>query len=528
MMKKRLLSLLLCTAMVMSLGACGSKGETSASGSSAGGSGSNASGEPKYGGTVRIATPSPCATPGYTPEMNNNAYLNYLSIAYESLTYYDENGAISPRLAESWETNADEPSITWHLREGVQFADGTPFDAEAVKVNIEEYQKCSRNETKDIAGCEIIDDHTIKMVLSQWNSSAVEMIGFFVYYMSPEALKDVDTLRNSSCGTGAFQVTSFDPNAKVVYAKNENYWQEGKPYLDGVEVAVINEPSTRASALQAGEYDIAKISDLTLSQQFVNNSEFVMLRNKTGQGLVGTGLIPNSAKSGSPFADAKVRQAMCYAIDENALAQTFGYGLLETTNQWAVPGSITYDENVKGYPYDPEKAKELLAEAGYPNGFDTTLTTNPTNKDIFTAAASMLTDVGIRCTVNLVDESTNNSLYASGEWDGIMGHFHALSPDLGLYMGRHLDVDGAYYAKGIQHPENAMELLNKVRTATTDEEKIQLEYELQELIYDDLALFGKPLFVQNEPTFKHSYVHDDGFCVYHEGTSNLENCWLDK
>ena len=140
----------------------------------------------------------------------------------------------------------------------------------------------------------------------------------------------------------------------------------------------------------------------------------------------------------------------------------------------------------------------------------------------------MLSEVGIRCEVNLVDESTNNALYASGDWDGIMGHFHAISPDLGLYMGRHLDVDGAYYAKGILHPDEAMDMLSKIRTATTDEEKIDLEHQMQVLIYDDLALFGKPLFVQCEPMFKHSYVHDDGFTVYHQSTSNLENCWLDK
>lgn len=527
-MKKRWISMLLCAATLLPLAACGSSDSNTQDTPDDTQSTEQAAGEPQYGGTLRVAVSAPCATPGYTPEMTNNAYLTYLSIAYESLTYYDEEGNIIPRLAESWETDPAEPSITWHLREGVQFADGTPFNAEAVKVNIEEYQKSNRNETADIVSCEVIDDYTIKMILTEWNSSAVEMIGFFVYYMSPDALQDVDTLRNSSCGTGAFQVSSFNPNAEVIYTKNENYWQEGKPYLDGVEVTIVNEPSTRASALQAGEYDIAMIGDLTLSQQFVNDSEYVMLVNENGQGVVGTGLIPNSAKEDSPFADAKVRQAMCYAIDEKALAETFGYGLLQTTNQWAVPGSITYSDDVQGYPYDPEKAKELLAEAGYPDGFDTTLTTNPTNKDIFTAAAAMLSEVGIRCEVNLVDESTNNALYASGDWDGIMGHFHAISPDLGLYMGRHLDVDGAYYAKGILHPDEAMDMLSKIRTATTDEEKIDLEHQMQVLIYDDLALFGKPLFVQCEPMFKHSYVHDDGFTVYHQSTSNLENCWLDK
>lgn len=528
-MQKRWISMLLCATLLLSLAACGSSNDNVQQGLESDNSSTESiDSEARYGGTLRIALSSPCATPGYTPEMNSNAYLNYLSIAYESLTYYDEDGNIIPRLAESWETDPTEPSVMWHLREGVEFADGTPFNAGAVKVNIEEYQKSNRNETANIVNCEVIDDYTIKMHLSEWNSSTVEMVGFFVYYMSPEALTDVDTLRNSSCGTGAFQVSSFEPNAKVIYTKNENYWQEGKPYLDGVEVTIINEPSTRASALQAGEFDVAMIADLTIAQQFLNDSEYELLINSNGQGTVSSGLIPNSADSSSPFHDVKVRQAMCYAIDEKALAETFGYGLLQTTNQWAVPGSVTYNDDVKGYPYDPEKAKELLAEAGYPDGFDTVIHTGVANKDLFTAAGNMLSEVGIRCTINIVDDSTGNIMMTSGDWDGLIQHAAAISPDLGLYMGRHLDVDGAYYAKGILHPDEAMEMLSKIRTATTDEEKISLEHQMQILIYDDLALFGKPLFVQYEPMFKHSYVHDDGFTIYHQSTSNLENCWLDK
>jgi ABC-type oligopeptide transport system substrate-binding subunit len=198
---------------------------------------------------------------------------------------------------------------------------------------------------------------------------------------------------------------------------------------------------------------------------------------------------------------------MCYAIDSEALCKAFGYGMLKTTNQWAAPNAITYSKDVKGYPYNPTKAKQLLAQAGYPNGFDTAITTDPGNKDIFTAAANMLTEAGIRCTINLVDEST---------------------PDLGLYMGRHLDKDGAFYAAGIQHPQDALNLLEKIRTAPTETKKEELEYQMQALIYDHYALFGKPLFIQNEPVFKYQYVIDDGRGEDQVSAWNVENCWLNK
>ena len=272
------------------------------------------------------------------------------------------------------------------------------------------------------------------------------------------------------------------------------------------------------------------MNNLTVANDLIQQDKYVMQTNTNGQGLVMTGLIPNSAVEG-PFQDERVRRAMCYAIDTEALADAFGYGLLTTLNQWAAPGMITYDESLNGITYDPDKARELLAEAGYPDGFDTTLTTDAGNRDYFTAAANMLSEVGIRCTVNLVDESAQVNLYSTGTWEGIMGHFASIAPDLGLYMGRHLDVDGAFYANGIQHPDDHMELLQKIRTAPTDEEKIQAEYEMQQLIYDadnGSALFGQPLYVQCEPIFKYDYVKGDNRSINHVGTWSIEDCWLDK
>ena len=192
-----------------------------------------AEGEPKYGGTLRFGYGTSIATPGYTPMATANAYLYYLTLAYENLITYDNDGQIIGKLATEWVIDNDEPSITWTLREGVEFADGTPFNAEAVKVNIEEYQANSRTETANVKSCEVIDDTHIKMILESVNSSTLESVGYFVFYMSPDVLKnDRASLDTSTCGTGPFQLTEFENNAYAIYSKNENYWQEGLPYLD--------------------------------------------------------------------------------------------------------------------------------------------------------------------------------------------------------------------------------------------------------------------------------------------------------
>lgn len=209
------------------------------------------------------------------------------------------------------------------------------------------------------------------MILKSWNQLHAGGRRFLVYYMSPAALEDVDSLRSTSCGTGPFKVTEYNPGVSIKYTKNENYWQDGKPYLDGVEYYIVDEPTTRASAFQAGEYDIIKMDNLTVASQIkemgsTSFGKIIHETNKSGQGLTGTGLIPNSADPNSPFADSRVRLAMAEAIDADALCQAFGYGMLTPTNQWAAPGAITYNTVWMPSHYDVDHAKQLLSEAGYP------------------------------------------------------------------------------------------------------------------------------------------------------------------
>lgn len=144
-----------------------------------------ATGEPKAGGTLRFCYGNPIATPGYTPRATGNALLFYLNLAYENLLTYDNDGNIVPKLATEWDVNNEENSITWTLRDGVTFADGEPFNAEAVKRNIEEYQANNRTETANIASCEVIDDTHIKMMMAEAQRHHAGTVGFFVYYMTP-------------------------------------------------------------------------------------------------------------------------------------------------------------------------------------------------------------------------------------------------------------------------------------------------------------------------------------------------------
>lgn len=232
-----------------------------------------------------------------------------------------------------------------------------------------------------------------------------------------------------------------------------------------------------------------------------------------------------------PWADARVRRALCYAIDVDAINAAFLMGMAQMTDQWAVPGSATYNDSLNHFTYDPEKAKSLLAEAGYADGFTTNIITISGMSDMLTAIANMLDEVGIHCNIQQVDSATNNQYMKDGTWEGLMLHFATIAPDLGLYMGRHLDKNGAYYAKGIQHPDKEMELLEEIRRCMDPDEKHKLEKELQAAIYDaedGSCLFGRVLYVNKSSMYKYDYVIDDHATEAFTACWDLSACWLNK
>lgn len=512
----------------------GAEDTTAGNSDSTGGDGNSngkaASGEPAYGGVLKIGTGQTPTVIGYTPEINANALLQFTRTAFNSLCFYDEEGKLAPELAESWETDPDAATITYHLRSGVKFSDGTDFNAEAVKWNLEEYKSVGRTEAADIKSIDCPDENTVVITLEAWRSSALESIGFFVYYMSPTAVKEnggADWARMHPVGTGPFMMTSFDQGVSVKYEKNPNYWDEGKPYLDGVEFTMIAEPTTMENALAAGEIDMISYASIDSLRNLEPSGLYVRETNGNGVGVETTGIIPDSASEDSPFYDARVRQAMCYAIDADTIVEALGYGYYERTNQWAAPGAITYNNDVDGYPYDPEKAKALLTEAGYPDGFDTVMYAFAGAENWATAIADNLVQVGINAQVELIDGTKSSDMMANG-WEGIYWHWASVSPDLGLYMGRHLDPNGAFYAKGIQHPQDCLDLLADIRTAKDDEVKVAKELELQKKIYDEYALFGLPLYVSSINAIKYPYVCDDNYTKYHVATWTPADCWLNK
>lgn len=530
MKSKTALTLIICLGMILGVSVAAFAGgkQESKSSSAPAKQTTAATSTPKYGGVLQIGTGQAIPEVGYTPEIANNSEMEFLQPDFNTLVFYNATGDLVPELATSWSSDASSKTVTFQLRQGVQFQDGTPFNAQAVKWNIDQYQKAKRTEVSDIQSISTPDAHTVVLHLKQWDSSVLVAVGFYVYFMSPTAVEKhgVDWAHTHAVGTGPFILKSFDPNVSITYVKNPNYWQKGKPYLDGIKFQIIPDATTAATALQSGAIDLLSYASLLTVKNLLAQGGFIRETNHNGIGVESTGVIPNSANPKSPFHNAIVRKAFCYAINRQAIDKAIGYGLLTPTDQWAAPGSKTYNPNVVGYPYNPAKAKELLAQAGYPHGFDTVIWAY-SGDNMMPAVAQMLDAVGIHAKIELANGPKLNSNMLDG-WTGVMYHWASIGPDLGLYMGRHLDPNGAYFAKGILHPADTLALLQKVRTAPNSKLKLKYEWQLQKLIYDKYALFGKVLYVTSIDTMKRPYVKGDNWTKFDAASWTPQDTWLDK
>jgi peptide/nickel transport system substrate-binding protein len=485
---------------------------------------------PKSGGVLKVSTALNPKVIGYPVEIVNNGPLPFLDPVIQAMARFDAKGNLVPWLAQGWTVDAKAKTIAFKLRPGVKYSDGTAFDADSAKWNIGLYIDAKRPEVADVSSIDVLNPTTLRINLKTWNSSDLVSIGFFIRYISKAAFdkNGKEWCYKNAVGTGPFLVEKFEQNVSVTYAKNPNYWEKGLPRLDGIQMLIIGDAMTSYNSLKAGEVDGWVVTDNDIAKEIKDAKLFTLVEQRNGVGAVGVGLIPDCTSKGTTWTDVKARQALCYAIDEKTIANVFGKGFAETTNQWGSKNAYTFNPEVQGYPYNPEKAKQLLKEAGFGKGMKTKLFSGENTKDMAVAIQGYLAAVGIDAEVVVCDEAKIQSLYTSTWEGGLMFHFHSVQPDLGLYMNRHLDPNGTFYAKGLFHPEDVLALLKSNQQAADDKVKKDTSMKLQKLVYDKYCLVGKPLYIAVGLFAKAGYVRDDGMCVTHNASWTPETAWLDK
>ncbi|MFC1533740.1 ABC transporter substrate-binding protein [Thermodesulfobacteriota bacterium] len=451
---------------------------------------------PKYGGTVKIAVargPSQIGDPVARPFRLTDFRLS--TPILETLLRYDTKGMLVPWLATGYKVAKDLKSITISLRKGVKFQDGTDFNAAAVKWNLDRYRTSKNPELKAVSSIDILDSHTVKLNLSKWSSTLVD--NFTLYpgiIISPAAFKErgPDKIKLDPVGTGPFKLKSWQRDASLKLEKFDGYWQKGKPYLDGIEYVFIKTPMTRYAALKAGEVDGVMIVEFQFLKDLMKTGKFYTLEPGLSNILIL--LIGDSANKDSPFSDIRVRRALNYAVDSKQLVETINHGYGEVLNQYGTKGSWGYNPNVKGYPYDPEKAKKLLAEAGYAKGLKFTMSCPGwgTFKYYPPAIQEYFRKVGINVEIVSNNPGKHDGILYKG-WKNLWMQQpgRQIIPDAANNLIVYASAMSGFGFKGtVSFPDDYMDALRKALEAPDFATKQKWTWEAQRLLIDKYCLIN--------------------------------------
>ena len=509
----RLVALVL--AAVLILAACGG-GNDDAAETSAEDAGSDSGPTHSGGGTLIFArgADSSSLDPGSTADGEASRVTVQV---FETLTRFAEDSfEIEPGLSESWDVSEDGLSYTFHLRKGVEFHDGTPFDADAVIFNFERWSDpehpyhfaeegfiyssyvnqfggLKNDESHVIEEINKIDEHTVEFVLKRPVPAFLQNMAMSYFGLaSPKSLETYGTdIVEHPVGTGPFVFEEWVRDDAITLVKNENYWQDGYPLVDRVIFQVIPDNAARLTALQSGEVDIADgLNPDDLERVEGDPNVELLQRDANNIGYLGF----NMEKE--PFNDPLVRKAMNYAVNKENLIATVYNDLAEPAKNPLPPSYLGYNDDIAPYEYDPEKARDLLAEAGYADGFTFDLWTMPVPRpympDPNRAAEALQTDFAeIGLTANIVtmewatylDELTqgNQEVYMIG-WSGVNG-----DPDyfLNNLLAEHSIPDPNY-----SRYRNAelTELLLDAQSVLDEKERAAMYARAQEIVHEDAAM----------------------------------------
>jgi peptide/nickel transport system substrate-binding protein len=331
-------------------------------------------------------------------------------LTLERLGVTDLAAVQQPNLFESYDFDPVGKTLVWHVRKGIQFTDGTDFDAEALKWNYEKYTEGGRmNYPTYIKSYEVIDKYTLKMNLSEVNNQLI-FNWAFVAMMSPTAFNKngADWCRQNVVTTGSFTVKEYARDSHLILTKNPNYWMKGLPYLDGIDNIVVPDYMVSSGMMEAKQADIWA----TTAQYAVElEKKGLKVRWQTAGTLAV--ILFDSADPTSPFANKKVREAVEYAINRPAMAKMIGYGVYEPATQMEMQGLQGYNEKFDPRPYNVEKAKALLKEAGFPS-IKTKLMISSTSVDSSTLIKANLEAVGIEVDIDMADSARYRDAWING------------------------------------------------------------------------------------------------------------------
>jgi glutathione transport system substrate-binding protein len=382
---------------------------------------------------------------------------------YQGLYGFDKDMKLKPLLAESYTVSKDGLAYTFNLRKGVKFHDGTDFKADSVKATFDRVTNPDNKFRRyslfsNIASTEVVSDYVVKVTLKQPFSAFINVMAHpSSGIISATAIRSMGKdLAQKPVGTGPFMFAEWKQPDYIRLVKNPNYWQKGLPKVDALVFKSVTDNNTRTAVMQTGEVQMSSNVAYEAVDVLKGNSKIDVVVTPS---IFARYVAMNETKK--PFDNPKVREALNYAINKQALAKVAYNGYAEPLPS-VVPPGVEYSFKTGPWPYDVAKAKQLLKEAGYPNGFESELWSiynNTTSTKVIQFLQQQLAQVGVKVSVRSLEagqrvqlveavqkpeESTSRMVYAG--WSASTGEADwALRPLLGGAAWPPRGVNYSYY-----------------------------------------------------------------------------------
>lgn len=502
---------------------------------------------PKYGGIWygSIANDPPTLDPAYSVAAVDGSLI---ALLYDALVGFDTEGRVVPNLAKSWDISEDNRTYTFYLVDNAYFHNGNHFTAADVKYSFERVlnpatlsprtwvldriagaREFMAGEAAEVTGIRVIDDYTVEITLEEPFAPFLTMLGMPAAHIVDrrviESYADPRTeYAFNPVGTGPFILQSFNPGDRITLAANERY-HYGRPYLNGIQYRVINDSSTRIAEFEAGNLHVTSLSTdaLVRFQRDPRYRDYILTTNDFTLYFIGL----NATRP--PFDDYRVRQALSWAVDRELLAETVVQYTLIPAQGPIPPGLDGYRPDLEGYGYDPQRARRLLAEAGYPNGltFEVHIANNDLNVQLFEPIQLMMAEAGIRMEIVLRDFSSILQDTTRNAIDAFYASWLADYPDAEnfLYPLFHSDNFGAGGNRtSFSHPE-VDRLIERAQAEADRDRRIALYHQIEDLVLEQaprVFLFYGQSWVVHRPEVRGYELHR----IFN--ANKMTTVWLDQ
>ncbi|MCF1461773.1 peptide ABC transporter substrate-binding protein [Agrobacterium vitis] len=449
------------------------------------------------GGTLKIGTSNELNYNMLCFAMTGGPYdYVYSWPIYESLFKPNANGTIDPWLAESVESDAKALTYTIHIRRGVTFSDGSVLNATVVKWNLDHYLKVGAKRVAllgSITSVDVLDDYTVRLVLSKWSSFIPAALsrecGYMFSQQHYEKYGD-DYCQQHPVGTGPFVLKEWVRDVSKSFVRNEHYWG-GKVLLEAVQYTIYNDSLVGQAALMSDEIDVMIGLGLNAVKTLAANGFDAPIEPLQDHASL---LVFNSLNTSNddPMGNLLVRQAISHAINRKSIIEAAFLGYADIASQFGI-GSHFVNKDIVGYDYNVAKAKELLAKAGFPQGFSTKIqaAASDTNKIVLQIMQADLAKVGIQAKIELLTGAASNKA-ETGWGSGMWYHTSSVYVDVAMQMSSMFPkglTGGVLGLTTMLRPDDVSDALARAVSSTSDAESVKAVGEANKMMIDTYALY---------------------------------------